>query len=366
MKKVLIVAQGGLNRGGIQTVIMNYIRNLHNKYIFDIVVFCNDKRDYDDEFLSYGGQIFRIYFGRGNSRLGKQREKFLRFTKGYFFLKEVLKDKGPYDIIHCHNGIEGAFALKAAKDMNVPVRISQAHVIFDDRGNNFIFKAKNLFLKSCIQKYATHQIGCSMLACESCFKGEYSIIKNPFDSDAFCQEKFEAKVFSQPVLIQVGNISSLKNQLFSAKVLFYIIKRYKDARLIFVGKAYGGYDLLLNDYISANSLNGNVEFHSETSNIPLLMSQAGYLVQPSKTESFAIVLVEAQSMGLRCFASDVIPPEANAGGVRYLSIDDDPRVWANAIMQDFEKFRGSREHYDCSEYKAEIISLEIDKIYSSK
>ena len=158
-----------------------------------------------------------------------------------------------------------------------------------------------------------------MLACESCFKGEYSIIKNPFDSYSFCQEKFEAKVFSQPVLIQVGNISSLKNQLFSAKVLFYIIKRYKDARLIFVGKAYGGYDLLLNNYISANSLNGNVEFYSETSNIPLLMSQAGYLLQPSRTESFAIVLVEAQSMGLRCFASNVIPQLHSSASIKALT-----------------------------------------------
>lgn len=366
MKKVLIVAQGGLNRGGIQTVIMNYIRNLHNKYVFDIVVFCNDKRDYDDEFLSFGGQIFRLYYGGGKSRFSKQREKLLRFIKGYFFIKKVLKEKGPYDIIHCHNGIESAFALKAAKDMNVPIRISQAHVIFDDHSNNFIFKAKNLILKRSVRKYATHQIGCSILACESCFKGKYSVIKNPFDSDVFCQKKFEAKKFTSPVLIQVGNISSLKNQLFSASVLLDIVKRYKDARLIFVGKAYGGYDILLKNYISANSLNENVEFHSANSNIPLLMSQAGYLVQPSKTESFAIVLVEAQSMGLRCFASDVIPQEANAGGVRYLSINDDPSVWANAIIQDFEKFRGCREHYDCSEYKAEIISLEIDKIYSSK
>ena len=63
MKKVLIIAQGGLNRGGIQTVIMNYLRCLHNTYSFDIVVFSKDKRDYDEEFLSYGGQIFRMYYG---------------------------------------------------------------------------------------------------------------------------------------------------------------------------------------------------------------------------------------------------------------------------------------------------------------
>ena len=366
MKKVLIIAQGGLNRGGIQTVIMNYLRCLHNTYSFDIVVFSKDKRDYDEEFLSYGGQIFRMYYGGGSSRLGKQREKFLRFTKGYFYLKKILKDGGPYDVVHCHNGIESTFALKAAKKMNVPVRISQAHVIFDDHNNNYFFRVKNDFLKKIINKNATHQIGCSKLACDSSFFASYFIIKNPFDSIVFSQTDYDENSFSCPVLIQVGNISNLKNQLYSAKILYHIVKRYKDARLIFVGKAYGGYDLLLNDYIDSNSLKGNVEFHSATSNIPLLMSQACYLVQPSRTESFAIVLVEAQSMGLRCFASDVIPQEANAGGVRYLSIEDDPCIWANSIMHDFEQSGGCREHYDCSDYKAETISFEIDKIYNSK
>lgn len=33
MKKVLIIAQGGLNRGGIQTVIMNYLR-VSAQYVF--------------------------------------------------------------------------------------------------------------------------------------------------------------------------------------------------------------------------------------------------------------------------------------------------------------------------------------------
>ena len=35
-------------------------------------------------------------------------------------------------------------------------------------------------------------------------------------------------------------------------------------------------------------------------------------------------------------------------------------------MHDFEQSGGCREHYDCSDYKAETISFEIDKIYNSK
>ncbi len=365
MKKVLVIAQGGLNRGGIQTVIMNYLRNLHNNYSFDIVVFSKDIRDYDKEFLSFGGRIFRLYYNSGNTRIGKQREKFLRFTKGYLQLKKIMKDYGPYDIIHCHNGIESAFSLKAAKEMKIPIRITQAHVIFNDQYSNLFFRLKNTVLKKIIFNNATHQIGCSQLACTTSFYGKYSIIMNPYDSKAFSQNKFIENSFSAPVLIQVGNISSLKNQLYSVSILSHIVKRYRNAKLIIVGKAFGNYITQLDEYISANLLKDNIEFYQADSNIPLLMSQACYLVQPSTTESFAIVLVEAQSMGLRCFASDIIPQEANAGGVRYMSIKENSEKWAKAIMNDFEQSGGHREHYDCSSYRAEKISLEISKIYNS-
>ena len=50
MKRVLMVSCEGLGNGGVQAVIMSIVRNLKNKYIFDILLFTDERRFYDNEF----------------------------------------------------------------------------------------------------------------------------------------------------------------------------------------------------------------------------------------------------------------------------------------------------------------------------
>ena len=55
-----MVSCEGLGNGGVQAVMMNIIRNMHKEYLFDMLLFTSEKRHYDDEFLTYGGKIYRI------------------------------------------------------------------------------------------------------------------------------------------------------------------------------------------------------------------------------------------------------------------------------------------------------------------
>lgn len=365
MKKVLIIAQGGLNRGGIQTVFMNYVYNLHDRFKFDIVLFTNEVRDYDEEFVSYGGKIFRIFFNNDCSRIGRQKDKFFRATKGYMQLLRIMKENGPYDIVHCHNGIESATALKAAMKANIKKRITQAHVVFDDHTNNVFFRLKNKYQKLKICKYSTLQIGCSDIACRTSFIGDYKVILNPYNEVIYKRADYEEPKFETPILIQVGNLSDLKNQIFSVRILKELLYFYPKSKLRIIGPEIGGYKNDLLEVINKLNLAENIELYSSDANIAFLLSNSSYLLQPSRTESFAIVLVEAQAMGLRCFASDVIPNEANAGGVTYLSINGDPFVWAKLIANDFNKTKGSHAFYDCSKYRSRNIAKEIENIYNT-
>ena len=50
-----------MNRGGLETMIMNYYRKLDkNKIQFDFLIHTEEKCDYTDEILELGGRIYSI------------------------------------------------------------------------------------------------------------------------------------------------------------------------------------------------------------------------------------------------------------------------------------------------------------------
>ena len=50
-----------MNRGGLETMIMNYYRKIDREKVqFDFLVHRNYRADYDDEIESLGGHIYRI------------------------------------------------------------------------------------------------------------------------------------------------------------------------------------------------------------------------------------------------------------------------------------------------------------------
>ena len=67
-KRILMVFDKGLGRGGVESVIMSIVRNLSDTYTFDLLTNTNQTKDYDAEFISYGGKIFKILFYEGKIR----------------------------------------------------------------------------------------------------------------------------------------------------------------------------------------------------------------------------------------------------------------------------------------------------------
>ena len=55
-----MVSCEGLGNGGVQAIMMGIVRNLYTECHFDMLLFTSEKRYYDDEFLKYGGKIFRV------------------------------------------------------------------------------------------------------------------------------------------------------------------------------------------------------------------------------------------------------------------------------------------------------------------
>ena len=155
MKRVLFVINSNLDNAGVPNVLMQIVRKLKEEFVFDIVVGNSAKGFYDDEFLSYGGKIFRhdlVDYSKSKVFYGK------RGKQTYQKVKEVLKEN-KYDIIHCKNGVEAGFALKTAYKVGVPIRIVHSHGTYTNRGKNIFARLYKLSgMKKGVKYYIINKI----------------------------------------------------------------------------------------------------------------------------------------------------------------------------------------------------------------
>ena len=354
MKKILIVACNDLGNGGIQHVIMDIVRNLSDKFHFDILLFSNEESYFEPEFKKYG-KVFRLPHYEGRYKILRKIDKYIRFFRIYKGVKKILKENGPYNVIHCHNYFEAAPCLMAAKHCGVPIRISHGHDIF--LKSHCIAEIYRKFYRYSINRYASCKIACSQGAADYLFgknRGGISV------SNAIDLKKFDMQLYLISKLkhsfIHVASFGEKKNQLFILDVFKIIQEHWTDATLKLIGNKNEEYEQKLRNKIAVLNLH-NVEFLPHYSDIPTLFAQSEYMIFPSLFEGFGLALAEAQAMGVKCFASDVIPKESDIGLCHYLSLKQPAQEWAQEI------FNSEKEPIKKPDISKVNLSNFLNKIY---
>lgn len=363
MKRVLMVSCEGLGNGGVQAVMMSIVRNLHKEYLFDALLFTSEKRYYDDEFSSYGGQIYRIPRYEGTNRYRKKADYYIRGYRLHKRVEKLLKEKGPYDIIHCNDEFESGPIIKAAAKCGIPVRITHTHIISQKK--NQVATILESYRKRVIEKYSTVKIGCSLDACHSFYSNPESsiVVNNAYDDSRFTKTNCIEEGSNSFVLIQVGRYNTAKNQLFSIEILEKIKLVYPDVLLRLVGFDADGYEGLVRKRIEELNLENNTIFYPGNSDIPRLLSESSVFIFPSLHEGFGIALIEAQAMGLKCFASTGVPKTTNCGGVTYIDLKGGAEVWASAIIEFFLEYGNVKQTFDVSDFAASNVMEKYRSIY---
>lgn len=359
-KRILLVSCEGMGRGGVQTVMMNIVRNFSREYTFDALLFTSEKRYYEDEFLSYGGNIYRVPNYEGSSSLRKRADYYIRGLHIYREVKKLL-GKTNYYAIHCHNRFEAGILLRAAHKKNVLIRVVHEHVITSPY--NIATGVLNRFYMRLIKKHATSFLGCSEETCRS-FYGEdvdWQVVCNPYnEKDYKFSELKDDGVFH---ITQVGSYNANKNQLFSLAVLDEIVKKQPNSHLHFVG--FGEYLQILKDEVQRLGLEKHVSFYPHDHDVFSLLQMSSASLFPSKKEGFGIVAVEAQAVGVKCFASDTVPQLTQCGGCVYFPLENGAAYWADKMV---EYYRGGAKHcqYDCSRFSTAHFIETIQKIYKGE
>ena len=334
-----------MNRGGAETMLMNYYRNLdRTKVQFDFLLTYEGTSDYEEEILSLGGRVFHL------------TPLTLKTMKTYCKDVEVfLKTHPEYQIVHSHTSSKSAIPLRIAKECGVPVRISHSHNMFLSKG----FSAKELLrklLRKPLRKVSTHNFACSKEAAiwlygEDFWKnGKVRIMKNAIDLDRFSFQEEKRQELRKEyglentfVVGHVGRFDTQKNHSFLLNIFAEIKKQKENAVLLLVGD--GTLREQTEQQAKQMGIDDSIHFMGVRDDVPDLMHVMDVFLFPSLFEGLGIVLIEAQTCGLPCFTSkDVVAKEARISELlTFVSLEDDAKHWADCVLHtNFSKERTSR------------------------
>lgn len=323
-----------MNRGGAETMVMNYYRAIDKSKIqFDFMVHRQERGAYDDEIEAMGGRIFRmcpIY-----------PQNLFRYKR---MLKEFFDNHPEYQILHSHMSELGYFAFKEAIRHQVPVRICHAHSSPNFKIETFKEKLKVLpreILARGMRKLSTDFFVCSKIAGDWLFgkknESRFIMMNNAVNAASFAYDKETADIIKTEmkwgdkiVVGHVGRFIVPKNHSFLIDIFQQFHAKHPQSILVLVGD--GDQRENICNKIKKLNLEDSIillGFRSDTAN---LYKAFDIFVFPSLYEGLPVSLVEAQSAGLSCIVSDTISTQARIlPNYSILSLKDSLEVWVNEM-----------------------------------
>lgn len=341
-----------MSYGGLETMIMNYYRQIDRKKIqFDFLVHRETRAKYDDEIELLGGRIYRM-------------PKLNPFSPKYYKALDDFFKQNKYTIIHSHLDCMSAYPLKAAKKAGIPVRIAHAHSSSQDK--NWKYPIKYISSRK-ISKYATDYFACSEEAGKWMFTGQdFLVLKNAINVENYTYNEKEREKIKREfglkndslIIGHVGRFSYAKNHSFLVDVFSRIKKHRPDAYLMLVGS---GKDLMdIKSKVERLKLEKDVIFTGARSDVHRLMQAMDVFVFPSHYEGLGIVAIEAQAAGLPCVISNGVPEECivTKGLVSRKNLFESIDKWAEHILERLSTIRTS--------HSKEIIENGYDIVQAAK
>lgn len=335
----VLVLDTVMDRGGAETMIMNYMRNINRDVIrFDFLTNRDYRAAYEDEIESLGGKVYHMcpmYPG-----------KFRQYKKE---VREFLKGHPEYQIIHSNLEERSYFALKEAKKLGVPVRISHSH----NRPLGFNLKLiMRYYFRFMLKYYNTHMFSCGVEAGDWLYgkknRDKVIIMNNAIDAKEYTydalksgQMKKELGVEGKKVIGHVGRFFAQKNHPFLIDIFKAIHDKDANTVLLLVG---GGEqdDRLKNEIkqkVADLGLTDCVQFLGVREDVNEVMQAFDLFLLPSLFEGLPVTMVEAQASGLPCVISDKVPIQCDiTGNVKVVPLENSPEEWAEVVLDYVNQF----------------------------
>ena len=357
MINILFVNGGPMNRGGIESFMMNYYRHIDSSKVhIDFIVHGDTPGAYDDEIVKSGSIIYRVPI--------KSRHPFK-------YKREMCKifSLGKYDIVHSHVDAMSTWILKMAKQCGIKIRIAHSHNT-EHLTTNKIKYALNEYARKNIRKYATHCFACGEAAGNWLFgKGNYSVIQNAIELERFLFSESKREEVRSSLGINddtilmghVGRFDTQKNHEFLITVFAEIKKKRSNVKLMLIGS--GWKEESIKSLVESKGIADSVYFMGNRNDVNELYNAMDCYVFPSLFEGLPVVLVEAQANGLKCYLSNTITKEVAINDrVEYIPLDK--AKWVEILTNNLECSRlDAAEDVKKRGYDISLSAKKLEGVY---
>lgn len=324
---------GGLDRGGLESFIMNVYRSIDRSQIqFDFLL-SKKGGALESEAISMGANIYYV---------PARNKGFKSYNQNLdeFFLSHASE----FAAVHINASTLSLLEpLKYATKYGIKTRILHSHSssISGSKLHYFL----HLWNKHNVKKWANYYFGCSDLALKWFYQGtgvydKSRLIANGVDSSLYIYNPLDSseirKEFNIPedavVIGHVGRIMWIKNHAFLVDVFNEYSKINPNSYLMIVGE--GPLKEEVENKVSNLGISQNVIFTGSRGDVNRLLQAFDIFVMPSHYEGLPMVLVEAQSAGLPVLCSDTISMDSKLTDSYYtLKLDAGTTAWCETISK---------------------------------
>ncbi|MCG0869827.1 glycosyltransferase family 1 protein [Lactiplantibacillus plantarum] len=363
MVKVLQVFNK-LNQGGIEHVVINLMQNIdRDKIEFHFAMTSGEKGLLDEKVKKLGGYIH--YFNSGSRNP-------LNVKKN---LERIIRDNGPFDVVHSHIYFASGYILYIAKKMGVPIRIAHAHDTYKGEKKTLIRKVYEYKMRKMINKYANYKFGVSKEAIFHLFGNKDQntyIVNNGINFNEYVvnenirkyyRSKFHVKD-NETLLCNIGRFEDQKDHNYLIDVFNRLLKINKNYKLLLIGN--GSLKKAIISKVEKLGLSSKVVFLENRNDVNKILMATDMFIMPSKYEGLPLSLIEAQASGIPCVISNNITDEVKISPNVYSLEKDNYNRWINFIIQHKNDPRlNNIEYLDNAGFNEIKIAKFVENIYLS-
>lgn len=305
MRKILLIT-AALRVGGAEKVAKNI--GLYGRAAglsVDYLVFGDAVGDYEPELIQRGCKV--IHFPSPSANYAH-----------YFKSLKKLIHENNYSVVHAHTMFNAGWAMLAARQEGVPVRIAHAHSALNNK-QNIRTQVYEYVMRGLILRNATDLVACGDTAgirlfgksayekCGKCILNGIDVGQFAFNQEARTRIRADLHIQDALVIGHVGHLAAVKNQAFLIRLLPQILEGKPNAKLLMLGD--GEDRAMLHQLVHDRGLENSVVMTGNVSNVSDYLSAMDVFAFPSLYEGMPLSIVEVQANGLPCILSTGVPKD---------------------------------------------------------